>query len=139
MGAETERKGDAVMLDEKDLQAIAGIMDNRIAASEERVLSAMDSRIAVSEERMFSAMDTKSGASEARILANVDELISRRIGIVMENEVMPKFNLLADGIADIQEKLVPRSRVDDLEDDVRFLKSMMRQMAEEIRQLKKAQ
>ncbi len=37
----------------------------------------------------------------------IDELISRRIGIVMENEVMPKFNLLADGIADIQEKLVP--------------------------------
>ena len=69
----------------------------------------------------------------------IDELISRRIGIVMENEVMPKVNLLADGIADIQEKLVPRSRVDDLEDDVRFLKSMMRQMAEEIRQLKKAQ
>ena len=69
----------------------------------------------------------------------IDELISRRIGIVMENEVMPKFNLLEDGLADIQEQLVPRSRVDDLEDDVRFLKSMMRQMAEEIRQLKKAQ
>lgn len=53
----------------------------------------------------------------------LDELISRRIGIVMENDVMPKFDLLADGIAGIQEKLVPRSRVDDLEDDVRFLKA----------------
>ena len=76
---------------------------------------------------------------EEKDFQRIDELISRRIGIVMENEVMPKFNLLADGIADIQEKLVPRSRVDDLEDDVRFLKSMMRQMAEEIRQLKKVQ
>lgn len=76
---------------------------------------------------------------EEKDFQRIDELISRRIGIVMENEVMPKFDLLADGIADIQEKLVPRSRVDDLEDDVRFLKSMMRQMAEEIRQLKKAQ
>ena len=76
---------------------------------------------------------------EEKDFQRIDELISRRIGIVMENEVMPEFNLLADGIADIQEKLVPRSRVDDLEDDVRFLKSMMRQMAEEIRQLKKAQ
>ncbi len=76
---------------------------------------------------------------EEKDFQRIDELISRRIGIVMENEVMPKVNLLADGIADIQEKLVPRSRVDDLEDDVRFLKSMMRQMAEEIRQLKKAQ
>ena len=76
---------------------------------------------------------------EEKDFQRIDELISRRIGIVMENEVMPQFNLLADGIADIQEKLVPRSRVDDLEDDVRFLKSMMRQMAEEICQLKKAQ
>ena len=37
---------------------------------------------------------------------------------------------MADGIKDIQEKLVPRSRVDDLEDEVKFLKLMCRQMAE---------
>ena len=49
-----------------------------------------------------------------------------------------KFSLLADGIKDIQEKLVPRSRMDDLEDEVKFLKLMCRQMAEDIAKLKKA-
>ena len=49
-----------------------------------------------------------------------------------------KFSLLTDGIKDIQEKLVPRSRVDDLEDEVKFLKLMCRQMAEDIAKLKKA-
>ena len=51
---------------------------------------------------------------------------------------MPKFNLLADGIKDIQEKLVPRCRVDDLEDEVKFLKVMYRQMAERVALLEKA-
>ena len=41
-------------------------------------------------------------------------------------------------IKDIQEKLVPRSRMDDLEDEVKFLKLMCRQMAEDIAKLKKA-
>ena len=36
------------------------------------------------------------------------------------------------------EKLVPRSRMDDLEDEVKFLKLMCRQMAEDIAKLKKA-
>ena len=46
------------------------------------------------------------------------------VAILIESDVTPKFNLLADGIKDIQEKLVPRSRMDDLEDEVKFLKLM---------------
>ena len=39
----------------------------------------------------------------------------------------------------ILEKLVPHSRVDDLEDEVKFLKSIVRQMNEDLQVLKKAQ
>ena len=56
-----------------------------------------------------------------------------------ESAVIPKFNLLADGQAAILEKMVPRSRVDDLEEEVRFLKTVVRQMNEDIQKLKKAQ
>ena len=62
----------------------------------------------------------------------------RRMQVLIENEVSPKFNLLADAIGEIREMLVPRSRVDDLEDEVKFLKSMGRQMAERVSQLEKA-
>lgn len=62
----------------------------------------------------------------------------RRMQVLIENEVSPKFNLLADAIGEIREMLVPRSRVDDLEDEVKFLKSMVRQMAERVSQLEKA-
>ena len=60
------------------------------------------------------------------------------MNVIIESDIMPKFNFLADGIKDIQEKLVPRSRVDDLEDETKFLKLMCRQMAEDIAKLKKA-
>ena len=38
----------------------------------------------------------------------------------------------------IESDVTPRSRVDDLEDEVKFLKLMCRQMAEDIAKLKKA-
>ena len=64
--------------------------------------------------------------SESRMMAYFDAAI------------LPKFNLLAEGIQDIQGKLVPRSRVDDLEEEVKFLKALYRQMNEDLQELKKA-
>lgn len=103
------------MLDEKDLQAIGQMMD-----TQEKKLSAM--------------MDTKLAETEQRIL---DES-TRRMNILLENVVTPKFSLLAENQRDILEKLVPRVRVDELEDEVKFLKVIVRQMNEDIQNLKKA-
>ena len=125
------------MLNEKDLQAIAKIMDEKIASSEERITGKimeseerMTAKIMESEERMTGRMDQK--------LAEQKQDLIQCMNVIIESDIMPKFNLLADGIKDIQEKLVPRSRVDDLEDEVKFLKLMCRQMAEDIAKLKKA-
>ena len=125
------------MLDEKDLQAIAKIMDEKIASSEER----MTGKIMESEERMTA----KIMESEERMTGRMDQKLAEQrqdliqcMNVIIESDIMPKFNLLADGIKDIQEKLVPRSRVDDLEDEMKFLKLMCRQMAEDIAKLKKA-
>ena len=78
-----------------------------------------------------------------RVLADLmDQKISEsesRMAAFFEASIAPKFDLLADGQAAIQEKLVPRSRMDDLEDEVRFLKSVIRQMNDDLQKLKKAQ
>ena len=82
-------------------------------------------------------------------LQAIDNLIQKRIGeaeqriakntvTLMDMEFSKRFDLLAEGIQDIQEKLVPRSRVDDLEEEVKFLKVLYRQMNEELQKLKKA-
>ena len=61
---------------------------------------------------------------EIAYLQEMEERITCSMAVLIESDVTPKFNLLADGIKDIQEKLVPRSRMDDLEDEVKFLKLM---------------
>ena len=44
---------------------------------------------------------------EIAYLQEMEERITRSMAILIESDVTPKFNLLADGIKDIQEKLVP--------------------------------
>lgn len=75
-------------------------------------------------------------------IKDLQEMISQsesRMVAYVESAIMPKFNLLADGQAAILEKMVPRSRIDDLEEEVRFLKAVIRQMNEDLQRLKKAQ
>ena len=99
------------MLDEKDMQAVSELVDEKISASEERISRVIDERV---------------GAAE------------RRMQVLIENTVNPKFDLVMEALAGIQEQLVPRSRVVDLEDEVKFMKVVMRQMAERVSALEKA-
>ena len=115
------------MLDKQDLQAIKELIDGSvtaaIAASEERMTAKIDASIAASEERMTA----KIAASENRIMAYI------------EAAVMPNFQLLAEGHQTLLETLAPKSRVDNLEDDVVFLKSVVKSLMQEVSELKKAQ
>ena len=99
------------MLDKEDLQAIQEL----ISASEERMTGKMQGMILESEERT-----------------------SRSAAFLMEQEFSPKFNLLVERMQGIEEKLIPTSRVERLEDDVDLLKIVIRQMREEIDELKGA-
>ena len=72
---------------------------------------------------------------QALITANNDTLLNEathRVKLLLDTEVTSKFNLLAEGIQSVQEKLVSHSRIDDLEGEIRLLKIVVRQMAERI-------
>ena len=107
------------MLEEKDLQAIKELIDASVTASEER----MTAKIDASEERMTAKID----ASENRIMAYI------------ETAVMPNFQLLAEGHQTLLETLAPKNRVEALEDEVVFMKSVIRSLAQDVAELKKAQ
>ena len=115
-----------MMLDEKDLREVSALVDEKIDASEKRMSKVIDDRISASEERMSKVIDDRISASE------------RRMQVMIENAVNPKFDLLMETLSTIQEQLVPRSRVDALEDEVKFLKVAVRQMGERVSQLEKA-
>lgn len=85
--------------------------------------------------------------------SSVDELARRvqeecrnaRIGavhdmqVILENTVMKQLKLLAEGQQTLLETLAPRSKVEDLEEDVAMLKQVVRMMSQDIAELKKAQ
>lgn len=99
------------MLEEKDLQAISEMFNNQ-------------------KQELLETMHNQKQELLEETMHNVKVLI--------ENEVTPKFTLLAEGQQTILETLAPKSRVDDLEEEVKFLKVIVRQLGEDLQKLKKA-
>lgn len=94
------------MLDEKDLQYLAGM-----------------------EERMNAHMVEL--ADEARRGAVHD------MQVIIENTIMPSLKLLAEGQKTILETMTPKTRVDELEDEMQLLKAVIRSQSERIAALEK--
>lgn len=99
------------------LQETTQMMDQKIIASEQRMITAMDSKVQESERRMIAAMDSKKQESE------------RRMMVMMESYFDPKFQLLSEqitgqmqGKASVEVVQDLDDRVSDLEDDVLQLK-----------------
>ena len=57
---------------------------------------------------------------------------------LMESYFEPKFQLLAEGIQSLQETQIPRERFENLEEEVAFLHTIVRQHSCEIEKLKHA-
>ena len=100
------------MLDKNDLALMQDLLDTQTA-------------------RMMDAME----AQKKEILQ--ESAAATRV--LIESSIMPKFNLLAEGQQTLLETLAPKSRVEELEEEVDFLKSIIKLHSEQIAELKKAQ
>lgn len=60
------------------------------------------------------------------------------VNVLLENKVNPQLRLLAEGQQAILEKLVPASRVEALEEEVKFLRAFVVQLAERVDALQQA-
>ena len=70
-------------------------------------------------------------------LQTIDELFAHRLNVVLESAIMPKFNLLAEGQQTILETLAPKSKTEELEEELDFLKSIVRSQSQRIEALEK--
>lgn len=79
----------------------------------------------------------------ARLLADERKAILKEtmqgVAVILENKVDPQLRLLAEGQQAILDKLVPVSRVEELETEVKFLRAFVVQLAEKVELLQKAQ
>ena len=81
-------------------------------------------------------------ASEQRTRAYIGESIAaseNRTHAYIEGAVIPQLQMLAEGHQTLLETLAPKNRVEALEDDVVFLKSIVKSLMQEVSELKKAQ
>lgn len=72
-------------------------------------------------------------------LQAIQQMMTSTMNVIIENQIDPKFNALAEGQQTLLEKLAPKSRVEELEDEVDFLKTVIKLHTKEIEELKKAQ
>ena len=125
------------MLDERDLQAIAQLIDSKLQESEQRTSQLIDSKLKESEQRTMGAIKE----SEQRTMGAIKESEQRPMqgaAALMESYFEPKFQLLAEGIQSLQETQIPRERFENLEEEVAFLHTIVRQHSREIEKLKHA-
>lgn len=95
-------------------------------------------------------LDEKDLQAIAQLMADMETRMDRKLAqqkheiinevkVLMEADVMPKFNLLADGIQSINEKMIPAEAIDEIEDRLDALEATVRLHSKEIAKLKKAQ
>ena len=141
------------VLDNKDLEILQTMMTQIVAASESRMSAKIEESIAASESRMSAKIDESIAASESRMSTKIDESIaaseSRMMGQIsasesrimayIESDILPRFDKLADGHKLLLETLAPKSRVEELEEEIAFLKPLVMSTLTDIDKLKKAQ
>ena len=145
------------MLDEKDLLAIGQLLDQKLEEKleqkleekleqkleeklEQKLEEKLDQKL---EQKLEQKLDQKLEEKLDQKLAQQKEEIlteaTHRMKVLLDAEVKPMFNLLAEDISIIREMMVPESRIKAAEDDIDILKAAVRQINREIRELKKAQ
>lgn len=126
------------VLDNKDLEILQTMMTQIVAASESRMSAKIEESIAASESRMSAKIDESIAASESRMMGQISASESRIMAYI-ESDILPRFDKLADGHKLLLETLAPKSRVEELEEEIAFLKPLVMSMLTDIDKLKKAQ
>lgn len=85
------------------------------------------------EEKILSILE-----KHGEMLEQMNERLVK-VEVTQENIILPQLQLLAEGQKTILETLAPKSRVEVLEDEMAFMKSVIKAMSQEIAELKKAQ
>ena len=94
------------------------------------------------EERDLQAIAQLMQGMEDRIdqkLAQQEKEIMQEVGVLIENEVTPRFNLLAENQQSMMEKLERLDDLDIMDTRITALEAMVRKLNREVAQLKKAQ
>ncbi len=87
---------------------------------------------------MITASEERTLKRTEEMIASSEERTAQKTIALMDLEFTSKFNLLAENQQLLLDKMVPTSRVDELEEEIRLLKMLYRKVQEEVNKLKGA-
>ena len=108
------------MLDEKDFEKIQSMIDKSVGDAKDGILAQTAAMIDQAKDDML-----RQSATNTRV--------------IIESSVMKKLDLLIEGQQALRETLAPKSRVEELEGEVSFLKSVVHLHSQRLAELEKAQ
>ncbi len=133
------------MFDEKDLQVLQelkrDILEHASADRQELKRDILKQTSADMQELKRDILKQTSTDMQ-ELKRDILEESAANTRVILENSVERELRLLAEGQKTLLEKidrLAPMSRVEALEDEVAFLKQIMKNLAGEVSELKKAQ
>ncbi len=112
------------MLEEKDFEKIQSMIDNSVERAKDDTLAKTAVMIETAVEKAKDDMLRQSAANTR---------------VIIESSVMKKLDLLIEGQQALLDTLAPKSRVEELEEEVSFLKSVVRLHSQRLAELEKAQ
>ena len=146
------------MLEEKDLQAIAQLMDARISASEERMAQRMDEKLEVQQQSIMQdvsvMIDQKLEVQRQSILRDVSAMIDQklerqkdeildeaahRMKVLLDTEVAMRFNLLAEGQEEILRRMPTEEDMELIDSRITTLEIAVKKLNRRVAGLRPAQ
>ena len=94
------------------------------------------------ERELLEAMRQMLDAQTEQISSRVEENVTRKVGLLIENDVTQKINLIFEKLDNIDEKLSTQPTAEELEitnGRIDILEAMVKKLAREVAELKKAQ
>ncbi len=114
------------MLDQNDIQTIKEIVSGLLNEQETRLTAKIEEQ----ETRLTAKIeDARKGAVQDS---------ARYMDVLYETKIVPQFKILAEGHETLLETLAPKSRVDALEEELAFLKTVVTSLNKEVAELKQA-
>lgn len=137
------------MLDERDLLAIGQLMEQKLSQQKQEILEVVSQQkqeilevVSQQKQELLEVISQQKEELLGEMGRQKEEILTEsthRMKVLIESEFQQQFNLLAEDLAVIREKMVPESRMEEAEDDIIVLKSAVRQINQEIREMKRAQ
>lgn len=127
------------MLEEKDLQAIAQLMDARISASEERMAQRMDEKLEVQRQ---SILRDVSAMIDQKLERQKDEILdeaAHRMKVLLDTEVAMRFNLLAEGQEEILRRMPTEEDMELIDSRITTLEIAVKKLNRRVAGLRPAQ